>query len=323
MSAYRTLSATDLKADKLNFTVKGSYDHTFFGTNSPRSFFFIDDNLSSSQTSLISSLDAPSCPSTPVPASVPTKPVIDTNPPTIVELKNQLNGLFTKNSLKNWMEAELFAGSNLSKLHEILQEYRLTEVEFGKLSDNDFNSIINLLDSITETMDTLINHIDSSNHYLKENYDSIIQTLKLKILTNFRVFKNFENSRNMLDALIAAKELFQDLGANNYGSDLDAIVNELIDKIFDYNSFVEDLKFVRDSNNDCAAIYEKIKFIKTNLSEDSKIMSVECGQFQDCLHDFLIGFKEYTHKMVNRKLSNGEVFTYEIASFDDHIKSQL
>lgn len=323
MSAYRTLSATDLKADKLNFTVKGSYDHTFFGTNSPRSFFFIDDNLSSSQTSLISSLDYPSRPSTPLPAVVHPKPVIDTNPPTIVELKNQLNGLFTKNSLKSWMEAELFAGSNLSKLHEILQEHRLNEVDYGKLSDNDFNSIIILLDSITTTMDTLINHVDSSNSYLKDNYDSIIQSLKLEILTNFRVFKNFENSRNMFDALIAVKDLFQDLGVNNYGSDLDVIVNELIDKIFDYNNFVEDLHFVSKSNNDCTVIFEKINYIKSNLSKKSKIMSEGCGQFQDCLHNFLIGFKEYTHKLVNCKLSNGEVFTYEIASFDDHIKSQL
>lgn len=321
MSAYRTLSATDMKAvDKLNFTVRGSYDHTFLDScSSPRSFFFIDDNLSSSQTSLISSLDFPSQPSTPI----PSKPVIDTNPPTILELQNQLEGLFTKNSLKNWMEAELFAGLNLSKLHEVLQDHHLVEVDFKTLSKQDIQVATELLDNITTTLNGLIKHIYSSNKYLTEHYDSIIQNLKLQLLTNFRVFKNFENSRSMFDALVSVKDLFQDLCVNNFGHELDGIVNNLIDDIFDFNNFVEDLAPTGATDINCDVIYDKIRFIETNLSENSKFISDGCVQFQDCLDNYLIGFKEYTHKLVNSNLDSSEVFTYEIVSFDDHLKSQL
>lgn len=317
-----TMSSTDLKSiDKLNFTVR-AFD---LPHESSRALFSFADTRSPSELSLVSSLDysvvgSPLRPSSPVALNVPPR---DSNPPTIRELKQTIPQLFVQSQLlTQYFHGEYFFGHNLQELHYVCGGDGLNILRCvpDGVSDSNHEQLGDLLTNLLDSAQSLIAHIQATNEELELAYYLIKQSLKLTILANGRIHKDFENSRAMLTGLIQAKQTFQTFMTRGYGNDLNIMIDDLKDLIEEYNSLAEEADNELPVSSDLTRKREDFEKILLPLAD---FISKDCKVFLDTLDEVVLAFTEYVQSCQHSHLDDDCVFKYEIVSFDDHIKSEV
>lgn len=310
MSSYRTISSTDLKSvDQLNFTLKSQ--HT-----SNQSYFIINDDVNN--IPLINHLNIP---------------------PSIYEMKQSFQ-YFTKNiKLNDWLYIEDYFNSNLINLSRLFKnqfnEFNfsnvliLNPVDLTKLSDDQLTNINDLLIELMNHVSILVKQITCTNEELTTRYNSIKSNCKLTILQNFKCFKTFENSRIMFDSIIKIKSLFNDVLTNQFGNDLNCILNDIVELIYDYNTYIDDLKrqlqlqlqpITSTNNTFINEITSKITHIEETFNFNSLFITHDCNLFNDILQEVKFGFNDYINKFNDLFGKDDALLKYEIVSFDDHVK---
>lgn len=340
MSQYRTISSTDLKSiEKLNFTFS-----TLNVTPSTTSFDLLNDSTyvstprgiqsnnfysnNSSQSSLVSLEYIRSA----SPKPVKNAQKIDTNPCSGIELQERIPLIFKKNQdLNQYFHKEFYFASNLSNLNQVLMNNN-QEFEFEEglilhpisrlIAPKHYKQMNEMIDQIIELLDSIIKLIEDSNEDLLKKYDEMVKRpLKLAMLTNSRLYHNFEHSRLMMESLITSKKLFE---AYVFNADLfNSLVDDLINLIFDYNQYVSDYDLGRDPSTsttmttDTTDLFDKIDHVEsfTNTKDCYR-------QFESLLVENFFVFNEFTIKGQEfiKKLAIYEKFNYEIVSLDDHLK---
>lgn len=316
MSIYKTLSCADLLANKINFTLR---NHE---SNLHDPYFYLNDALTASAESIILLLDEFTSPS-PVPVTLryPKAAKPDSNPPLVTELRNAIPAIFEANrSLDEYFHGELFFAANLAAVSDsfLNKDFAFPGhliLNPSSFSDNETKHM--LADIHTKVADfkaLVMNH----NSRIILEYGNIIQVLKLTILSNSRIFKNFENSRVMFESLLKVKHL---LDLNEYSSELDIAVSDLGDAIYDYNQYVEDKGTNAStlSGSTASTIYS----IESELNPHSQFITNDCARLLSLLDEVKLSFSEYVDNFHKRQFGASDYYQYEIVSFDDHLKSQL
>lgn len=317
MSIYKTLSCADLPAvNKLNFTLRTNE------CNLHDPYFYLNDALNASAESVILLLDEFKSPS-PVPVSPRyskgAKP--DSNPPLVAELRKAFPAIFGANrSLDEYFHGDLFFAANLAAVadtflnkefafpgHFILNPSPFSDTETKRM-------LTDIREKIAEFKALVIEH----NSRIILEYGNIKQVLKLTILSNSRIFKNFENSRVMYESLLKIKEL---LDLTEYSSKLNIAVSDLCDAIYDYNHYVEGkaTNASRSTSFSDPAVYT----IESELNTQSQFITNDCTKLLSLIEEVKLSFSEYVDNFHKQQFGPTDYYYYEIVSFDDHLKSQL